>query len=172
MNRYESEGQLEGDVVTFKPAKDVAWNEGHFAPKVVIHEGFNASLTGGAITGKTEAGEAFTLHKTARHSPTEGAKAPEGAIVLSTAPTSTLGQDTKIIEGNLMKEGGETKQKFTDFTLHVEFYLPFKPFARGQERGNSGVYSQHRYETQVLDTFGLKGMDNQCGGIYTKRRRW
>ena len=67
-----------------------------------------------------------------------------------------------------MKEGGETKQKFTDYTLHVEFYLPFKPFARSQERGNSGVYNQHRYETQVLDSFGVKGMDNQCGGIYTK----
>ena len=48
------------------------------------------------------------------------------------------------------QQGGETKQKFNDFQLHVEFILPFKPFARFQERGNSGIYIQRRYETQVL----------------------
>jgi hypothetical protein len=67
-----------------------------------------------------------------------------------------------------MKQGGETKQSFTDYTLHVEFLLPLKPWAQQQERGNSGVYNQQRYETQVLDSFGVMGMDNQCGGIYTK----
>ena len=37
----------------------------------------------------------------------------------------------------------------------------------GQGRGNSGVYVQGRYEVQVLDSYGLKSKDNDCGGIYT-----
>jgi hypothetical protein len=59
-----------------------------------------------------------------------------------------------------------TNRKFTSYQLHIEFRTPFMPEAEGQARGNSGVYMQGRYELQVLDSYGLKGEDNECGGIY------
>src|ERR1700686_4870900 len=61
-----------------------------------------------------------------------------------------------------------TKEEFDGkFKLHVEFRVPYLPKATGQERGNSGVYLQGRYEVQVLDSYGLKSKDGDCGGIYS-----
>ena len=70
-------------------------------------------------------------------------------------------------EGDLLVQGQTSQAVFQSATLHVEFLLPFMPAARGQGRGNSGVYLQGRYECQVLDSFGLAGENNECGGIYT-----
>jgi len=56
-----------------------------------------------------------------------------------------------------------------DFLLHVEFMVPETPSTNGwQDRGNSGVYVQGRYEVQVLDSLGLKLRSGDCGGIYGK----
>ncbi len=59
-----------------------------------------------------------------------------------------------------------TKDTFEDYQLHVEFWLPYMPNAKGQARANSGVYQQGRYEVQVLDSYGLEAQDNDCGAIY------
>jgi len=60
-----------------------------------------------------------------------------------------------------------SKEQFDGhFKLHVEFRVPYVPNAKGQARGNSGVYVQGRYEVQVLDSYGLESQNNDCGAIY------
>jgi hypothetical protein len=59
-----------------------------------------------------------------------------------------------------------TEKTYGDFQLHVEFNVPYMPQARGQARGNSGVYLAGIYELQVLDSYGLKPQSNDCGAIY------
>jgi hypothetical protein len=59
-----------------------------------------------------------------------------------------------------------TKQKFIDFQLHIEFWLPLMADAKGQARANSGVFVQGRYEIQILDSYGLKSEPGDCGGAY------
>jgi hypothetical protein len=60
-----------------------------------------------------------------------------------------------------------TRQPYRDFVMHVEFKEPNMPEARGQAKGNSGVYIQRRYELQILDSYGLQSKNNDCGAIYT-----
>jgi len=62
-----------------------------------------------------------------------------------------------------------TKEKFTDFILHLEFMEPDMPEATGQAKGNSGVYIQARYEIQVLDSYGIEVPGKgDCGAIYNQ----
>ena len=67
--------------------------------------------------------------------------------------------------------GGDivSREKFTDFLLHLEFMTPDMPDATGQAKGNSGVFLQGRYEIQVLDSYGIDvpGMGD-CGSIYNQ----
>jgi HEAT repeat protein/tetratricopeptide (TPR) repeat protein len=74
-----------------------------------------------------------------------------------------------------VEPGGDimTSKKFTGrFKLHVEFRVPHLPHSRGQARGNSGVYVQGRYEVQILDSYGLKSKDDDCGAIYGVAAPW
>jgi hypothetical protein len=61
-----------------------------------------------------------------------------------------------------------TKERFSDYQLHLEFKTPLLPDAKGQARGNSGVFMQGRYEIQVLDSFGLEPGKGDCGALYNK----
>ncbi len=108
-----------------------------------------------------------TLGKVERKSPTLGAKPAQGAIVLFSGDSADHFEGGKLSDDGYLEANCTTKEKFGDCTFHIEFRTPFKPFARGQARGNSGVYAQSRYEIQVLDSFGLEGKNNECGGIYS-----
>ena len=111
---------------------------------------------------------------------TPSTPAPSGAIILfdgksldnftkrdgKSAPGWKLLGDSGVAQ----VQGGDviTKQKFAGkFKLHLEFRVPYMPEASGQGRGNSGIYLQGRYEVQILDSYGLKSKNNDCGGIYT-----
>jgi hypothetical protein len=74
-------------------------------------------------------------------------------------------------EGGMVVSGGDivTKEKFTDYQLHVEFKVPFMPGKRGQARGNSGVFQQGRYEIQVLDSYGVPAPGTgEVGAVYSR----
>lgn len=74
---------------------------------------------------------------------------------------------TKMGAGNI-----QTKQKFGDCQLHIEFlmYPSDANTAHGQyNEGNSGVYLQERYELQIYDSYqdiSKVYVNGQCGAIY------
>lgn len=108
----------------------------------------------------------------------EPTKPPDGAVVLfdGTSMDKWVNIDGKTPVAWPLKDGGAvqvgrggimSREKFLGpVKLHVEFRVPYMPEAKGQGRGNSGVYLQGRYEVQILDSYGLKSKDNDCGGIY------
>lgn len=140
---------------------------------------WEARLVGERLTGKRKSdGATFELKRVERPSPTLGQAPPEGAVVLFNgsdlnewitvkdrpAAWTLTGDGAMEVTpgGNSLK----TKQNLGDGVYHIEFRSPFMPNERGQKRGNSGVYVNGIYEVQILDSYGLEGLENECGGIY------
>ncbi len=143
------------------------WNEDHDVVTLEAAEG-RAEIKDGKVTIMSNDGDELgTLERVERKSPTLGKMPPEGAIVLFNGTTSEKFHGGQMTDDKLLKGGCTSTQSFADFTLHLEFRTPFMPTARSQQRGNSGVYLQNRYEVQILDSFGLEGLNNECGGIYS-----
>jgi hypothetical protein len=91
-----------------------------------------------------------------------GTKPPSDAIILfdgkdlskwRTRDNSPVQWSVK--DGELIVEPGKgtilTKEFFGDCQLHIEFKSPAPEQHTGQNRGNSGIMLQSRYEIQVLD---------------------
>lgn len=135
--------------------------DGEGTAVATIKDGKLIATEGDALIARVE--------KVHRKSPTLGAKPPKGAVVLFDGSEKSAGNWVRgqVVLGDLLRHDVETKEKFQDHSLHLEFRTPFMPHARGQGRGNSGMYVQGRYECQILDSFGLEGKNNECGGIYS-----
>ena len=157
------------------------------AAATFIQNGFNLSIAaaGDSMRGTNDSGQRLGLAKVHRQSPTLNQAPPTGATVLFdgtslaawTNASARLDSNRFLIpQGSFSTGGAVTTQSFGDFTLHLEFQLPFEPDASGQGRANSGVSIQNRYEVQILDSFGESFADlattdsieptRQCGGVW------
>lgn len=164
------------DDVPFEASRVINSAEGGVVVAASLWSGhLDGSVLEGTIVGQKRG--AFKLVHFQRPSPSLDKPAPAKAVVLFDGKnldswTARDGQGAakwKIVEGGFLEVNGgdiKTKEKFGDQRLHIEFRIPYMPTSFGQNRGNSGVYLQGRYEVQVLDSYGLNGEDNDCGGIY------
>ncbi len=138
---------------------------------VVLDGGLEGTISNGTLTYK-----GIALKQVHRTSETLGKKAPEGATVLfaqeSDVDKWNDAQAVKLSDGTFLacKPGKNilSKATFKNFNMHLEFRLAWMPNSNGQGRSNSGLYLQNHYECQILDSFGLKGENNECGGFYTQ----
>lgn len=125
-----------------------------------------------------------SLKKFEIKSPTLGAKAPDGAIVLfdgmdtskwmkgDSSPCKWNVENGAMFRNEQFGKNGRrvynsifTKQKFGAFRLHLEFKLPAAYSDGRVSVGNSGVYLGD-YEIQIIDSFGSEGYWDECGALY------
>lgn len=145
-----------------------------------IREGALLTLTGDGVAIEIVNGSAMVfdeneivvgeISKVHRQSPTLGMPAPANALTLFDGVHTIAFKNGKMTDDGLLIEGTELLSKYRDFTMHAEYRLPYMPYARGQGRSNSGFYLQSSYEVQVLDSFGLEGVENECGALYRYKR--
>lgn len=152
------------------------WNGGERARLSGQRTGSSLQLDSDSVAAVIENGHAVltsvrgntlgSFPRVVRTSPTMGKCPPHNAVVLFDGTSADEFHNGRITEDGLLMEGADLKRTFTDFTMHLEFRLPYMPTSRGQKRANSGVYLQSRYEVQILDSFGLDGAFNECGALY------
>ncbi|HEX6847498.1 MAG TPA: DUF1080 domain-containing protein [Chitinophagaceae bacterium] len=107
-------------------------------------------------------------------------EAPSDAIVLFDGKSGSNWQQKKggdlqwtIADGAVTVKPGtgdiQTKQKFGDCQLHIEWRVDKNVKGTGQDRGNSGIFLMGRYEVQVLDNYNNENktyVNGQAGSMY------
>jgi hypothetical protein len=174
------QGQVEGDKATFAPAigkrNYLAGPADQFSATSKYpppgQKDDSGTADGTTMTINLAGNKKVTLKKIARKSQTLGQKAPDGAVNLFDGTNTDEWKGGRLDKAHsiLNTDGNDimSKKRFSNYTVHLEFLLPYRPAARGQGRGNSGFYQVMQYEVQVLDSFGLDGKNNECGGIYSQ----
>jgi hypothetical protein len=104
--------------------------------------------------------------------PGENGSPPSDAMVLFDGKDLSAWEPSgtwKVEDGVLTEGRGDihTKQDFGDIQLHIEWSSPNPPRGRDQDRGNSGIFFQDRYELQILDSYdNTTYYEGQAGAIY------
>ncbi len=134
-----------------------------------IRDGVLKMYTGG---DKQREGE---LRRVVRKSPTLGSK-PKDAVVLFDGSTLAQWEGGRMTADKILMPGATSKQKFRDFTLHLEFRNPYMPAAKPSERGGTSCSVANKYKIEIRDSFGLhpygtpaNRIDNDCGAITSFR---
>ncbi len=138
----------------------------------VTGDAYQARLVGDTLTAGNGRGWPYVLTRQNRSSPTLGLPPPPHATVLfdgsSLAEWDNAEVDARRFFAPLAPVA-MTRRKFSNFSLHLEFRLPFIPFAMGQTRANSGLkflIAKFLFaEIQILDSFGNEPREDECGGI-------
>ena len=87
--------------------------------------------------------------------------------VLPIAEPATWKVENGILEATPGKGDIATKEAFGDIQLHLEWRPPAEFHGDSQNRGNSGIKFQGRYELQILDSYrNPTYADGQAGAIY------
>jgi len=134
---------------------------------VLSQGGYQVVISGTRATVINSAGDTLgILTKVHRRSELLGLQPSSSAVTLFDGTSADGFVNAKINDQGLLQIGTITKDPVQDFRLHLEFRLPYMPYATGQARSNSGLYIQERYEVQILDSFGLPGEFNECGALY------
>lgn len=183
-DRYEIQMMEEFDKrAAFIVKTEASWKNGKLSFNT---DGFVGEITNTTFSGKKQSEDfstAFALKRIHRSSPTAGLKPPRDAVVLfdgSNLDAWRHGEGesvTWLVKDGYFEilpkkenndKGGAifTRQSFGDCKVHLEFKLPYEPEGRGQHRGNSGFFVPGGYEVQILDSYGLGGMWNECGSLY------
>lgn len=154
-------------------------------------DGWSGTVTKDGLsgTGMGHGGDVrFQLKRVTRSSPSLGAKPPANALVLFDGRNFDQWQHSgdRPVTWHLLENGAmevrsarsdedrnngiggdiQTKRKFGDCRVHLEFRYPVEPGRAGQDRGNSGFFLQGDYEVQILNSYGLHGYWNECGALY------
>ena len=94
-----------------------------------------------------------------------GAGADRGAWQMMDGAAVTWAMSDGVLETG--KGIIRTRAEFTDYQLHVEFATPAVVKGNSQERGNSGVFLNGKFEIQVLDSYNNRTYpDGQASAMY------